>query len=413
MVESRGSHFTVSGVLSGFNDDGVKLYTSTDEGQTWSELVPEDGLLNQGVEPRALFGNDSLLIFSARRQVIMSKDAGLNWTSIPDITSTNDESRGSVFAVIDNVILAGTADDTNDGGTGIYRKEGDGPWELITEGLDNDEPNGSPNIVQIAVNNGRVLVSASDGFYISDDKGLTYTRTVVNDIKLRFVVHGNTIVALGTGGGRRDFGLWRSTDNGSTFEEVIAEQVLPSEWFRKLPLNDIVFDGTYYYISTSAFNSADDGGVWVSTDLQNWSQLGLAGQYAQELTITENYLYSTVWVNGGDSNGLHYIALSDVTITSNEEPDRAALPAGITLHQNYPNPFNPATVIAFDLSNASEVTLDLFNLQGQRVSTLIRQSMTAGRHSITLDGSTLSSGTYIYRLQAGETQLTKTMTLVK
>jgi blue copper oxidase len=81
-------------------------------------------------------------------------------------------------------------------------------------------------------------------------------------------------------------------------------------------------------------------------------------------------------------------------------------PTGFRLHQNYPNPFNPSTTITFDLPTASEVVLEVFDMNGQKVSTLLQQAMDAGRHAVAFSalsegGQTLASGVYFARLTAG------------
>ncbi|MCH8569670.1 MAG: starch-binding protein [Balneolales bacterium] len=89
------------------------------------------------------------------------------------------------------------------------------------------------------------------------------------------------------------------------------------------------------------------------------------------------------------------------------------LPKVLALSQNYPNPFNPTTQIKYDLPENGEVRLDVFNIQGQRVATLVNATQTAGTHTVTFDASSLASGVYLYRLQSGANILTKKMTLVK
>lgn len=89
------------------------------------------------------------------------------------------------------------------------------------------------------------------------------------------------------------------------------------------------------------------------------------------------------------------------------------LPRELSLDQNYPNPFNPTTQIQFALPVGENVRLEVYNIQGQLVSKLIDGMVTSGRHTITFDASALSSGVYIYRLRAGNTVLTRKMTLIK
>ncbi len=106
------------------------------------------------------------------------------------------------------------------------------------------------------------------------------------------------------------------------------------------------------------------------------------------------------------------LILTPNTQVSSESED--ALPAMLELQQNYPNPFNPVTTINYQLPQHSRVRLEVFDLMGRKVSTLIDgQSQAAGRYSVRFDASNLASGTYIYRLSAGRTHLTKKLTLIK
>jgi len=89
------------------------------------------------------------------------------------------------------------------------------------------------------------------------------------------------------------------------------------------------------------------------------------------------------------------------------------LPVAMTLYQNYPNPFNPATTIRFDLPSRRKVTLDIYNILGQRVTTVIDRELAAGRHEVELDGLHYASGVYFYRLKVDESVLTKKMLLIK
>ncbi len=88
-------------------------------------------------------------------------------------------------------------------------------------------------------------------------------------------------------------------------------------------------------------------------------------------------------------------------------------PKVFSLYQNYPNPFNPSTNIDFAIPKESKVILKVYNLLGQEVATLVNQELTIGRYKYQFIADRLSSGIYIYRLQAGDHIFIKKMTLLK
>ncbi len=93
------------------------------------------------------------------------------------------------------------------------------------------------------------------------------------------------------------------------------------------------------------------------------------------------------------------------------EPDN--LPVRVQLEQNYPNPFNPSTTLRYALSEAGQVQLDVFNIQGQHVVTLVNEIQSPGIHQVVWNAVHMASGLYLYRLKAEGKVLTKSMVLVK
>jgi len=89
-----------------------------------------------------------------------------------------------------------------------------------------------------------------------------------------------------------------------------------------------------------------------------------------------------------------------------------------SLNQNYPNPFNPVTMISFDIDEPGMVRLDILNLKGQRVNTLINTYLPTGEHQIKWDGKTIDeihagSGLYIYCVSINDKQMSRQMIMLK
>jgi len=85
---------------------------------------------------------------------------------------------------------------------------------------------------------------------------------------------------------------------------------------------------------------------------------------------------------------------------------------------NYPNPFNPSTTISFNLATDADVTVEVFNVKGQKVKTLVNQKMTQGQHEVIWNGlnednKPVSSGVYLYRVKADNQESVKRMILLK
>ena len=94
------------------------------------------------------------------------------------------------------------------------------------------------------------------------------------------------------------------------------------------------------------------------------------------------------------------------------------LPVEFSLRQNYPNPFNPTTAIAFSLPAACQVTLEIYNITGRKVATVVDDLLDPGEHVAMWDsrndsGKPVASGVYFYRIKAGDRIATRKMVLLK
>jgi hypothetical protein len=88
-------------------------------------------------------------------------------------------------------------------------------------------------------------------------------------------------------------------------------------------------------------------------------------------------------------------------------------PKAFSLFQNYPNPFNPTTVISYQLPTTSFVSLEVYDMSGRKIKTLLNEHQPAGAHSMTFDAASLSSGMYFCRLTAGSLVDTKKLLVIK
>ncbi len=136
---------------------------------------------------------------------------------------------------------------------------------------------------------------------------------------------------------------------------------------------------------------------------------GVSFDYYYYNPIDESYEDKS-WFVVIDVTSQNVLYSGDIRSVSNEVQPKME---SFRLSQNYPNPFNPSTTIAFSLPTASPVKLSVFNVLGQEVAVLANSQFSQGEHTVTFDASSLSSGLYFYRIEAGSFMATKSMTLIK
>ncbi len=145
--------------------------------------------------------------------------------------------------------------------------------------------------------------------------------------------------------------------------------------------------------------------IWRYDSENGWTRPG-ENNYSTGVNTDEKYVYAE-----NISEFSFFAVLSSELPTSVTEMDE--LPDAFVLAQNYPNPFNPSTSIRYELPESAEVRLKVFNLLGERVATLVDARQEAGRHQVSFDAASLSSGVYLYRLQAGDFVQTRKLTLIR
>ena len=162
-------------------------------------------------------------------------------------------------------------------------------------------------------------------------------------------------------------------------------------------------------ISGNNIFAGTDGGVFLSTNNgSSWNSVnsGLTNTIVSGLAISGNNIFAGIW--GG---GVWRRSLSEM-ITGIENKQNN-LPTSFSLQQNYPNPFNPITTINYSISQASFVTIKVYDVLGKEVATIVNGNKPVGNYSVEFDASKLVSGIYFYRLQAGNFTETKKLILIK
>jgi hypothetical protein len=139
-----------------------------------------------------------------------------------------------------------------------------------------------------------------------------------------------------------------------------------------------------------------------------------------ETVVLENpghflcFVYHDFDPDGTPHSRVEHPEFTPVTMAlSNVASEDPSVPTHFGLNQNYPNPFNPTTTIQFDVPKASHVKLEVFNVLGQNVRTLVDENLDAATHTVEFDASELGSGIYFYRIQADGFAETKKMALIK
>lgn len=171
-------------------------------------------------------------------------------------------------------------------------------------------------------------------------------------------------------------------------------------------------DSTFYTIAFKDQNNGVigqyDGIIFQTTDGgSTWSK---------DTTLQDqHFLFSSGYNKDGKlllGTAAGYI-VGDASIVSAINDEFSANISGYELKQNYPNPFNPVTSITFQVPEKSIVELNIYDLLGRKVSTLVNGIVSAGSHTVQFDASKLTSGVYFYRLNAGAFSQSRKLVLIK
>jgi len=404
-----------------------RVQISPDSGASWSS----GGSATNFAAIQCLAVKDSeIFAGSAGGGVLMSKNSGKDWYAM---NSGLTESNVLALAVTSCGLFAGT-------GSGVFLSTNDGAnWKPVNNGLSNT------SVRSLAVKDSKLFAGTTYGIFVTTDSGATWNHA---DSGLTDK-GGYGLIAAGKylfKESRDSIGMIAfSTDDGLSW---ISISVVPANSW----VNSLAYDGTQllagfqlgtvmrstnlglswqyasnglplYQInsfliagkniltamSTSIIAGVDYSGgfVYLSTDSgKNWESIG-GGSTGPvfSLIVKDSILIA------GSNYGVWYRPLSEVL--TKVKAGREHTPSSFSLLQNYPNPFNPSTVISYQLSVNSQVTLKVYDVLGREVTTLVNGRLTTGTHSVTFDAAALPSGVYFYRIQAGTYTATKKLLVLK
>jgi len=201
--------------------------------------------------------------------------------------------------------------------------------------------------------------------------------------------------------------LWTRTYGGSYWDEAYSVQQTS--------------DGGYIIAGETESFGAGGGDVYLlktdSSGATKWTQTYGGSHYdwgsSVQQTSDGGYIVAgSTWSFGAGADDVYLLRVAGDAVAVDDQDERS-LPTSASLSQCYPNPFNATTVIEYQLPVHSHVKLEVYNLFGQKVATLVDSQQQARYRSVIWEASNASSGIYFYKLTAGDYTETKRMILVK
>ena len=385
--------------LTGFLTSYTYLYKTTNGGYNWAlNFSP-----NKQLHPIQFINNTTGFLGGATI-LYKTTNRGENWFEIPKPLSIgiND-----LFALNEDTIWI--ADGENLDG-GVYRTTNGGVnWQLQWAG-------GASNPTRI------YMFNKDFGFQTSATSPDSWLlRTTNSGVNWNTVPGGSftDIIFFDTLIGYKCFGNFKKTTDGGLSWSTVQLPSVPSPGLSYIDAfsfvnRDTVWGvGGYVYIGNKfrgALYNSTNGGINWRYQLPDTSLSFAFFKSIQFINKKIGWAYRY-------TSGIHTTLSGDTafTVTAINNNELSLLPDNYVLYQNYPNPFNPFTTIKFSLQKSSVVSLDVFDIRGGKVKSIIENKrINSGTYEYGFDGSNYSSGVYFYRLTVnGKSQITKKMLLIK
>ncbi|MEX0720755.1 MAG: DUF4960 domain-containing protein [Balneolaceae bacterium] len=248
--------------------------------------------------------------------------------------------------------------------------------------------------------------------YITDGGGLFLTKLApqlaaemgLNEAYPDVIVQGGQIEDSG------EWGMYILDEGHAAFDGIPNPFITVSDGLNYD--DDFAFWGDPEIFDGTRLATIEVGEDFPQTTVGEWEQGGGLVVFAGNRPYVYTWEGTNDYEDDVNQFTLNVIAYLDANTTSSEIG--SDIPDEIALHQNHPNPFNPSTIISFDLNKTSEVTLTVYDMLGRQVDVPIAgKTYQAGQHQMTFDASGLSSGIYLYRIQAGDVLQTRKMNFIK
>jgi photosystem II stability/assembly factor-like uncharacterized protein len=372
--------------------DGARVLTSTDGGNNWLDISPVFSSVN--LNDIVFFDSLSGLVVGDAGTIYRTTDGGANWSPV---TSGIGDNLLSVSFADSNGICGALSQSI------LYSTDLGESWMVAQSGFFGGGLWGaymlSPNLGYLLGDNSifqPLLGMTTDGganwnfvpFYLNNNEGRGY------DVIFTDIQRGYAACRVWDGRGA----VASTSDGGSTWNST----------FFANPLYGIDFPISN--ASLVGYALGDDGTIIKTTNAGNTWQSQNSGTLH---TLNDmSFLDLDYGFAVGDGGTILKTETGGEPSVRLLEPDNMA-PTEVKLLGNYPNPFNPVTTISWQLPVSSPVNLEIFNLRGQRVASLIRQRLPTGPHSIEFDATGLASGVYFYQLEVGAFKEVKKMILVR
>jgi len=380
--------------------------------------------------------NGILYLAHGSNGVYESAGSTLTWQLISNGLNTSQAKNVYQLLVKENVMYAATVD-------GIYKStDAGGNWLKKSSGI-NIGPGALYEFTEsIFEHNGELFTGAWSGIYRSTYGAENWLATNVSGFATGpgfFINHNGTLFAV-----RESINFpygYKSTDGGTTWEDLTTISV-PAITFLSEPGK--LWAGTIHGV----WLSTDNGTTWehrsngLSADPYNSSIVRVGGILITSVKFGGSGVYRSMdegmnWEDIGDglpflstieklivyedriiaatSDGLWQRDTSEI-LTSLEEQN--PLLVGFELCQNYPNPFNPETVIRYRLPSPTNVNLDIYNLLGGKIKTLVSQKQSTGLHQVRWNGRNdagipVANGVYVYQLKTNAGIQSKKLMLMR